>query len=241
MINGSHRYITEDNGNSFIEITNEVPTGFNSFSAVTDKMGYAVGNLGLVLRYDDTTYIPVELVSFTGKTENNTVVLEWITASELNNYGFEIQRLIDNNQWERVGFVLGKGTSIETNYYRFSEPIPYNKETSYRLKQIDYDGSFKYSDIIEVKISLNNFELFQNYPNPFNPTTTIKYDLPVSGNVELVVYDILGRKVVSLINETKDAGRYEAFWNASNVASGIYIYQLKSNEFVSSKKMILLK
>jgi photosystem II stability/assembly factor-like uncharacterized protein len=241
LINGTQRYITEDGGNTWINITNDVPTEFTSFGAVTDKFGYAAGETGLILRYDDTTYIPVELVSFSGKIESNIVILEWITASELNNYGFEIQRLNDNNHWEKVGFVPGKGTSSEYNSYNYEDSHINNDKNYYRLKQIDFNGTFEYSNTLEVTIPLSSFYLYQNFPNPFNPVTTIKYDLPNAGNVELVVYDILGRKVKELVNQTQQPGRYDIQFDASTLASGVYIYQLSTKDFVNSKKMILLK
>jgi hypothetical protein len=241
MINGGHRYITEDGGNSFIEITGDVPTGFDSFGAITDELGFAVGIGGLILRYDDTTYVPVELISFNAEVINNEIVLSWMTGSEINNLGFSIEKSFDRINWETRGFINGKGTSTEINYYRFVDNSLSNVRIFYRLKQLDYDGSYSYSQIIEIEIPVNNFTLSQNFPNPANPTTTIKYDIPKSGNVDLVLYDILGRKVKNLVNENQQAGRYEISFNASGLASGVYFYQLKTEHFVNTKKMILLR
>jgi hypothetical protein len=111
----------------------------------------------------------------------------------------------------------------------------------YRLKQIDNDGKFAYSDEVEVMIIPTIFELAQNYPNPFNPSTTIKYQLPISSKVTLKMYDVLGNEVITLLNEEKEAGAYEVIFNASNYSSGIYFYRLQAGSFVETKKMILLK
>ncbi len=244
IINGfGLRYITNDYGSTWIDIINDVPSGIASFQAPTNTIGYAVGSGGLILRYDDTIYVPVELVSFTGKTENNIVVLEWITASELNNYGFEIQRLIDNNKWEMAGFVPGKGTTTAKNYYTFSDPISYDGEINYRLKQIDYDGTFIYSEIITLIIegSPPYFSLSQNFPNPFNNSTIITYQISKDVFVTLKVYDVLGNEVATLIEENKKAGHYKLTFSANDISTGIYFYKLTAGEYNGTKKLILLK
>ncbi|OQY74033.1 MAG: hypothetical protein B6D44_05445 [Ignavibacteriales bacterium UTCHB2] len=243
LINGSRRYITENGGNTFIDITNDVPTGFNSFGSVTNKLGYAVGGLGLVLRYDDTSYVPVELISFKGKIKNNKIILSWQTATELNNIGFYVEKSFDKITWKTIGFINGHGTTTEPNYYSFTDRQVFNGENNYQLKQIDFDGSFNYSEIVSVYYENLPmvFELFQNYPNPFNPSTTIKYDIPNTSEVSLIIYDILGKKVKELVNTKQEAGRYEIQFNASNLASGVYIYQLRTPGFTQARKMILAK
>ena len=205
--------------------------------------------------------IPVELASFTANTSGNEVHLSWATASEKNNYGFEVEgkKLGDRSQeleWETISFIDGHGTTTETNYYTFVEKeLPAGKY-SYRLKQIDYDGSFKYSDVVEVEIGLpDEFSLLQNYPNPFNPTTKIRYSIstspqspPYQGGeakqgwlVQLKVYNVLGKEVATLVNEQKPAGNYTVEFNASNLSSGIYYYKLQAGNYSEIKKMILLK
>lgn len=191
----------------------------------------------------DSTNVPVELMSFTASAAANFVTLSWVTATELNNHGFEIERSSDRSIWRTVGFVEGKGTTTETQYYSYSDELG-NIESSklyYRLKQVDFNGSFEYSDIIEVVTAPSEFSLSQNYPNPFNPVTTIKYNIPVNSFITLRVFDVLGNEVSILINEQKPAGKYEIEFDASGLPSGIYYYQLKTGEFVSTKKMILLK
>lgn len=235
-------YITNDYGNNWIEFTEDVPAGLASFSAPTNNLGYFVGNLGLILRYDDTTYVPVELNSFTANIDMNNVLLSWSTSSELNNRGFEIERSTDKTVWRIIGFLKGAGTTTETNYYSFTDYELSLGEYFFRLKQIDFDGSFDYSYIIEVEVETpNEFLLSQNYPNPFNPTTTIKFSIPETGLVTLKIYDILGKEVAALVNEKKSAGNYSVNFNAGHLASGIYIYRLTSGHFTSSKKLILLK
>ena len=231
--------------------------------------------------------LPVELTTFTAGTVKDKVELKWQTATEVNNYGFEIERSsnlrgqgtqngnsdlegytthIGNSDLEgytKIGFVEGAGNSNSPKEYSFTDETPPSGTVQYRLKQIDTDGKFEYSDVVEVEIELpKKFKLSQNYPNPFNPTTVIKYEIPavisnpneMSGeksqgisrfarndNVTLTVYDVLGRKVATLVNKQQAPGRYKVELNASNLASGIYFYRLASGKFTKIIKMILLK
>lgn len=193
--------------------------------------------------------IPVELVSFTAELNENNVVLKWITATENNNNGFEIQRKLDNPYWEKIGFVEGHGTTTEIQEYSYTDDISNIKGNSvtYRLKQIDFNGSFEYSKEVLVEIVTPlDFALYQNYPNPFNPSTKIKFSIPYVGTslmkfVQLKVYDILGNEVATLVNEYKPAGSYEINFDARGLTSGIYFYQLKADSFVETRKMILMK
>jgi hypothetical protein len=204
--------------------------------------------------------IPVELVSFSYEiTGQNDVTLSWITATETNNQGFEIgrsQMLNDKvrKEWERIGFVEGKGTTTEIQHYSYKDKDVNPGRYQYKLKQIDYDGTFEYSDIVEAEItSVNEYSLSQNYPNPFNPSTKIKFTVPsviASGAkqsqlVTLKVYDVLGNEVATLVNEEKPEGEYQVEFSPEssikNPASGIYFYQLKTGSFIQTKKMIYLK
>lgn len=200
------------------------------------------------------TSVPVELTSFTASLGNNTVILNWITSTEENNFGFEIQRIINEKleikNWEVVGFVEGNGTTTERNIYLFEDEISEELTkgiVSYRLKQIDYDGSFEYSPIVEIEINFlpNEYELIQNFPNPFNPLTVIGYNIPVESKVNLKIYDVLGNEVAELVNETQSGGRYNINFSAEGLSSGIYYYQLTAvninSSFFETKKMILLK
>ena len=188
--------------------------------------------------------VPVELVSFTAELNENNVVLKWITATETNNYGFEIQRKLDNPDWEKTGFVEGHGTTTEIQEYSYKDDISNINENSitYRLKQIDFDGSYEYSkEVVVENITPLDFALYQNYPNPFNPVTTIKYSIPEMSKVSLILFNLLGEKVTTLFNEEKTAGNYTIELNAANLPSGIYFYKLQAGDFVETKKMILLK
>jgi flagellar hook assembly protein FlgD len=188
--------------------------------------------------------VPVELSSFTGKVENGKVMLEWITSSELNNLGFEIQRKIlgRNSQWEKIGFVKGVGTSTERNIYSFSDELIENGTILYRLKQIDIDGSYRILPTVSVEVNIpTEFVLEQNYPNPFNPTTKIQFGLRNKQNVKIKVFDILGNEVKTLLDEVKEPGYHTVEFDGSNFSSGIYYYQMITEDFVSVKKMVLIK
>jgi len=151
--------------------------------------------------------------------------------------------------WWAVGFANGYGTTTEPKSYLFTDESFIPGSYEYRLKQIDFDGSFTYSDIIEVEVAVPNiFSLEQNYPNPFNPSTTIRYEIPEQSFVTIKVYDILGNEITTLVNEEKAAGNYEVEFNTSshsgnvrNLTSGIYFYRLQAGSFIETKKMILMK
>ncbi len=189
-----------------------------------------------------TGSLPVELTSFTANVSGNSVNLNWSTATELNNAGFNIERKSSTSNWANVGFVPGFGTTSEIRNYSYSDNNLSTGKYSYRLKQVDFNGAFEYSDAIEVVVvTPNNFELSQNYPNPFNPSTTIKFNLPEAGNVKLAVYNLLGQEVKTLVNGFRAVGSYSINFDASNLSSGIYIYKIEANSFIQTRKMTLLK
>lgn len=188
--------------------------------------------------------IPVELISFNAEQYEGGVKLSWITATELNNQGFDIERKT-GNVWEKVGFVEGNGTTTEAHYYTFTDNtnsfIGINK-VYYRLKQMDFDGSFEFSDIVEVTINLPNiYNLSQNYPNPFNPVTNIEVSIPESGFINLGIFDILGNKVATVVNKELTVGSYNFKFDGAELSSGIYYYKLTTKNYTAIKKMILLK
>ncbi len=190
---------------------------------------------------EDLGIVPVELTSFNATANINNVILNWSTATETNNKGFEIQRK-NNSEFEKVGFINGKGTTSKTNSYTYTDNNLSNGKYIYRLKQIDFDGSFNYSKEVEVNV-LNpvKYSLEQNFPNPFNPTTNITYQVAEAGNVSIKVYDLVGNEVAVLLNDFKNPGNYSLTFNASNMASGVYFYTMKTNNFLMTKKLILLK
>ncbi len=197
--------------------------------------------------------VPVELLSFSSSVVDNDVTLIWITATETNNAGFQVERRETINErsddWKNIAFVNGNGTTTEPQSYPFVDENLSAGNYQYRLKQIDFDGTFEYlptgqagSNTIEVEINPPaKFSLEQNYPNPFNPSTKISWQSPVSSWQTLKVYDVLGNEVATLVNEEKLAGEYEVEFKAVELSSGIYFYQLKVGEFIQTKKMTILK
>lgn len=202
--------------------------------------------LNIVVVYSDIT--PVELTSFTADINNNGVLLKWITATELNNQGFEIERNSNMSNWEKIGYVPGFGTTSEPKSYSFLDENVTTGSYVYRLKQIDFDGTVNYSSEVVANIEAvpSDFELFQNYPNPFNPTTTIQFKVPETSDVSIVIYDMLGQVVKTLFTENVQAGKYSVDWNGTNnaglkMSSGSYIYRMTTGNFIETKEMILLK
>jgi len=199
--------------------------------------------------YEANYTVPVELTQFSANVVNNQVNLSWTTATETNNKGFEIQRTMNNEQltmdsWESIGFVEGTGTTTENQSYSAVDKNITNGKYFYRLKQIDFDGSFSFSKQIEVEVGnvTNEFTLAQNYPNPFNPSTTINFGTKESIQTELAIFNELGEKIATLFNGTTEAGKlYSIEFNASDLPSGIYFYTLQGNNFRSVRKMLLLK
>jgi hypothetical protein len=190
--------------------------------------------------------VPVELTSFTGIANDGVVELTWITATETNNHGFEVQRS-QGSDFETIAFVDGHGTTTETQAYAYSDRNVNTGSYSYRLRQVDFDGTFEYSDVIEVDVPAPAvFALVQNYPNPFNPSTKIEFRLAVDSKVSLKVFDILGQEVANLVNANLVAGSHDVNFNASSLNTGVYLYRLEATgidgtNFIDVKKMILTK
>jgi Concanavalin A-like lectin/glucanases superfamily/Secretion system C-terminal sorting domain/The GLUG motif len=217
-----------------------------TFNGITSFSQFMIGS--------SESSLPVELTSFAATYEQQQVSLSWKTATEKNNYGFEVERRVVGTdaalkgsaaQWLKVGFVKGSGTSSSVHQYSFTDANSAAGTYAYRLKQIDNDGTFKYSSETQISIAVpTQFALGQNYPNPFNPMTTIAYDIPAAGSQKLVtlkVYDVVGREVATLVNETKEAGSYSVQWHASRFASGVYFYRLQAGNYSAVKKLVLMK
>ncbi|HCN36134.1 MAG TPA: hypothetical protein DIS94_00275 [Bacteroidetes bacterium] len=208
----------------------------NTLIAATHGRGMFSTNTGFPL--------PVELSNFNFAVSGNNVSLKWTTTEERNNSGFEIERRNSNSEnWSKIGFVEGSGNSNEIKNYSYSDLNLISGKYNYRLKQIDYNGNFKYYNLeSEVIVGVpDKYLLSQNYPNPFNPITKINFELSNAGFVKLEVYDLTGRLVKTLINENKPAGYYEVEFNGNNFASGVYFYKLNVNNFSDVKRMILVK
>ena len=196
----------------------------------------------------DESNIPVELTSFTALNNGNMILLEWTTSTEINNHQFEIYRRSASGktvgEWALLGFREGKGTTTEPQYYSYEDDVTGMTATSleYRLKQVDYNGNYCFSEIVAVNnLAPNGFVLEQNYPNPFNPSTNLKYAIAGKQLVLLKVYDVLGNEIATLVNEEKPTGTYEVEFNASYLSAGVYYYTIVTDNFVQTKKMILLK
>jgi hypothetical protein len=201
---------------------------------------------GIGVGYSDVGALPVELTSFTAKQSVSGVELRWATATEVSNFGFDIERtslVTQSNQtnWEKIGFISGHGNSNSPNNYSFIDNKPLSGKSQYRLKQIDKDGAFKYTNAIEVVSVILKYNLAQNYPNPFNPSTLITYSIPKSSNVMVKVYNVLGKLITTLVNENQEAGIYKVNFEARGLSNGIYFYKIQAGNYSAVKKMLLLK
>ena len=234
---GSQSYTTDGNNGFIIGGTK------NQFTIVVQQVSKD-GILGQVV-------IPVELISLTASISNDKVELNWRTATETNNSGFEIQRKqvfnhqssVSKQEWISIGFVNGNGTTTEPKSYSFVDKDITTGTYKYRLKQIDYDGTYKYSDEIEVEINNTptEFVLYQNYPNPFNSSTIIKYQIPEEGWVRINLYNILGEKLLTLFEGEQKSGEYQVSLSSDELPSGNYFYSLESGSFRSVKKLTIIK
>lgn len=216
---------------------------------------WAVSLDGGISRYCFDMPLPVEMSSFSSNVVNNNVILKWSTVNESNNYGFEIERSLAKgwleNEWTKVGFVNGSGTTNNSSSYSFTDKNLTAGKYNYRLKQIDFNGNYNYHNLSnDVIVGLpEKISLAQNYPNPFNPSTNINFEIPHDGKVTLKIYDMMGKEVATLVNENKSAGFYSVNFNSSSVSgglsSGVYVYRLSlesgSQNFTAEKKMLLVK
>ncbi len=197
--------------------------------------------------FGTASVVPVELTSFIASVIGDQVELNWTTATELNNKGFEVQRSSSDNQFLTVGFVNGHGTTAQTQSYSFIDKNTVPGKYFYRLKQVDLDGSYEYSNIVEVEIiSPSVFSLEQNYPNPFNPSTKISFSVAVDSKVDVTIFNVLGQEIASIFSGNISAGKHNINFDASNLNSGMYVYKMTANgndgtNFSSIKKMMLTK
>ena len=208
---------------------------------IYDDDNYTLWNNG---QFQDALNIPlpVELSSFAAKVTNENIQLNWTTETEVNNFGFNIERKANQDEWRKIGFVTGYGNSNSPKSYVFVDNnLTGGSHFFYRLKQLDTDGSFEYSEIVEVEYVPQIFKLYQNYPNPFNPSTKIKYSIPQSSNVIIKIFDILGNEIETLVNEEEPVGTYELVFDATELSSGIYFYKLQAGDYIATMKMIVIK
>ncbi|HEY6907391.1 MAG TPA: C25 family cysteine peptidase, partial [Ignavibacteriaceae bacterium] len=230
---GGITWISDFNGANTVE--------FYKLRFTENRTGLICGSDGKFLINRDYA-VPVELTAFTASVDGNNIRLNWTTATETNNAGFDVLRSADGSSWDKIAFVQGAGTKTTTTNYSFQDQRLKPGSYFYKLKQTDYDGSYSYSDMVNAIIMAPaKFVLEQNYPNPFNPVTTIRFTIPKEVMVNLSVYNVVGEKVKELKNEVTKPGYYEVDFDASNIASGVYFYRLQAGDFISTRKMNLLK
>jgi len=230
-------------------VNNDIHYQIELAATIGDLLNFSTPQAIGTSLYEGSNPLPVELSSFTAKVlKSSGVKLDWRTETEVSNFGFEVERLQDYNieklqDWEKIGFVEGSGNSNSPKDYSFTDNVMGGKY-SYRLKQIDTDGQFEYSKVIEVDAGNipGGFVLEQNYPNPFNPSTTIKFALAETQTAKLIIYDVLGNEVAIPFNGIAEGGKvYETEFNGEHFSSGIYFYRLETDTEVQNRKMILIK
>lgn len=239
---GSWRSV--DGGNTWTPIS--IPSSGYQVVTVDSITQFAAQGNGFY-KLDAPWFVPVELSSFSAQLSGRDVVLNWTTATELNNQGFDIELSLDNEDFTKIGFVPGFGTTSEMKSYSFRISNVKSGLQYYRLKQIDFDGTTTIHNSVEITGPLpSTFTLDQNYPNPFNPSTTISFSLPVESNLNIKLFNMLGQEVAQITEGNFQAGNHNLQFNANNLSSGTYIYTLEAQglngqSFKSTKKMLLLK
>ena len=219
-------------------ISGDNDTEHGVFDAVPDDEVMTSWNNPTTLdNYESNIPTPVELTSFTTSKSGNSVILNWETATEVNNYGFDVESSNDNNNWTSIGFVDGHGNSNSPQSYSF---VATDGAKYYRLKQVDTDGGFEYSNVVEVEGNLS-YKLSQNHPNPFNPSTKINFSIPEAAKVSITIFNALGQEVAELANREFAKGNHSVDFNATNLTSGIYFYRMNSANFSKTMKMMLIK
>jgi len=250
--------LSTDGGNNFTEVLTSNTANDGSQEILLPNLPTtqarikveAVGNVFFDLSNVNFTiedFIPVELTAFFALNVEGGVMLKWTTATENNNSGFVIERSSNKTDFNEIAFVDGQGTTTNVTDYEYTDAISKPGTYQYRLKQIDFDGTFNYSSVVEGEVEGPSvFVLSQNYPNPFNPSTMIKFSLPVDSHVSIELFNTLGEKVDELTNRDYSIGSHEINFDAAKLSNGVYYYSLKANgfdgsSFVATKKMVLMK
>jgi len=232
-----------NDGNHYNDSINMLPNTAVT-AAVANGIHYAADHIPVICNFAmNDALLPVNLVSFTSLVNANNVRLNWSTAAEENNSGFYIERKSAVTDWQNVSFVRGAGNTSSNTSYSYNDNSLQSGSYQYRLKQVDYNGNHEYFNLsADVTVGIpNRFNLSQNYPNPFNPSTTINFELPKDAFVNLSIYDLSGKNIIQLANEKRSAGYHSFIVNAGALPSGTYFYKLRTGEFTSVKKMVLLK
>jgi hypothetical protein len=221
----------------FVEVTASDSPRNGQIIATVDEFGQ------FVFASDDASNpLPVELASFTATTSSDAVTLAWSTASETNNAGFDIERSTDGETFAALGFEPGFGTTTETQTYRFTDrDPPFARTVHYRLKQVDLDGTTEYSEPVTVHFTPQALELLPNAPNPFAASTRLRYALPEDARVNLNVYDLLGRRVATLVDTEQPAGRYTVMLDGADLTSGTYFVRLRAGTQVRTQRVVMIQ
>ena len=238
-----------------VVVMGSAPVTINPGGTYEFYLGISIGadettmmnNMDLAETHYSNDIVPVELTSFTAQASTGKVTLNWATATETNNHGFEIQRKIvttnSETAWLTIGFKEGAGTTTEKQQYTYVDNVNGITANSlqYRLKQLDFNGVYEYSDVVETSMLPTKMEVFQNYPNPFNPATVISFSLVKKEMVTVKVFNTLGQEVATLINSELEAGYHNVTFDASGLTSGIYVYSIQTGDNKYSRKMMLIK
>lgn len=232
-------YYTSNGGQSWVVELSVPQVGLGFIAAQSATHSSVALKNGMVLFRNSS--VPVELKTFTGRTSQNKIILEWLTATETNNRGFELQKLHQGNQWNTIGFLPGRGTTTAESAYEFIDMFPDEGTNTYRLIQFDFDGTQEVHGTVEVDFIVNDFSLAQNYPNPFNPATTVEYSVGRYSFVELKIFDILGSEIRTIFSGFQNPGKYTLKIDAADLPAGIYFYRFFSEHYSASRKMVVLK
>lgn len=237
---GTRSYRSINGGGTWVLFSEIDSVTLKSLSLISPGYGFAVGEMGLIMKYSDDS-VPVDLLNFECTISNKNVTLRWSTSTETNNKGFYVERR-NSLKWETVDFIKGSGTTTNLTFYNYIDSNTPPGKYYYRLKQIDYNGGYSYSKEIKAEIEpLSNFILYQNYPNPFNPSTKLIYEIPHEGLVILKIYDILGKEIKELVHDIKQPGKYEEEFRSNDLSSGIYFCTLSSGDRTSTIKLLVIK
>ncbi|MFQ6613309.1 MAG: T9SS type A sorting domain-containing protein [Fidelibacterota bacterium] len=239
------------------DFSGETTNGTNDYWTINASLNGGYPHLVWAESVDSS--LPVELVSFTAQLRGNTILLSWVTESELENLGFFIERSYQGRSWVEIASyktdasLRGQGSvSYRSVYSYIDKNIEPGVTYDYRLADVDYKGRVTYHRLSAGSIGLENggipadFIVVKNYPNPFNPATTIVWNLSQAANVQVVVYDMQGRRINELVNGYNNAGRHEITWRGLNsqgipVGAGMYFYSVTAGEYTSVHKMVLMK
>ena len=235
---------TPNDGSEDIIVPNIATTQARIRVEAVGNVFFDISNVNFTITEDP---IPVELTAFFALTFEDGIMLKWTTATETNNAGFSVERSSNNIDFTEITFVEGNGTTTEIKDYSYFDKISEAGVYYYRLKQVDFDGSFYYSNTVQIEINAPKvFILSQNYPNPFNPSTIISFSLPVDSRVTIDLFNTLGEKVDVIVDSDLSIGHHEINFDASSLTNGVYYYKINAqgkdgSDFNSTKKMVLMK